>query len=185
MNRSSVRDADLTRARLLQAARGRFKRLSFEDVTLRDIASDAGVDASLINRYFGAKESLYREAFASLGSGLKLLDGPREDFGEVVARAVLDPFSGDDLTDGILIIMRAIGSPHAIEIVKDTADAWNAALQDWIGRPDAEQRAFLITSLILGVVLEYELRGGPGSEAARSGVRTRLARTLQDYLEAD
>ena len=56
------RNAGDTRARILAAARVRFSRDAYENVGTRDIAADAGVDAALVNRYFGSKEKLFDEA---------------------------------------------------------------------------------------------------------------------------
>ena len=42
--------------RLLQAAAGLFASRSFETVSTRAIAKEAGVDAALIHHYFGSKE---------------------------------------------------------------------------------------------------------------------------------
>ncbi|RII14242.1 putative DNA-binding transcriptional regulator [Streptomyces sp. YIM 130001] len=58
------RDADATRAALLAAARDLFGRHGYEKVTLREIGERAGVDASLIARYFGNKAAVYRSAVA-------------------------------------------------------------------------------------------------------------------------
>jgi len=54
-----ARDAAATRAELLKAARRRFSVLGYERTTSRDIARDAGVNVSLIYRYFGSKEQLF------------------------------------------------------------------------------------------------------------------------------
>ncbi|MBT0769409.1 TetR/AcrR family transcriptional regulator [Kineosporia sp. J2-2] len=58
-HRPRVRDAGATRADLLRAARRRFSALGYERTTSRDIARDAGVNVSLIYRYFGSKEQLF------------------------------------------------------------------------------------------------------------------------------
>ncbi|MFI0774948.1 TetR family transcriptional regulator [Streptomyces sp. NPDC021212] len=47
---------------MLGAARELFARHGYEAVTVRDIGEHAGVDASLIARYFGSKAALYRAA---------------------------------------------------------------------------------------------------------------------------
>ncbi len=60
--RGRKRDADATRAALLDAARGLFARHGYDAVTVRDIGEHAGVDAALIARYFGSKAALYRAA---------------------------------------------------------------------------------------------------------------------------
>ena len=53
------RNAQATRTDLLQAAMRRFTVLGYERTTMRDIAAHAGVNVSLINRYFGSKEGLF------------------------------------------------------------------------------------------------------------------------------
>ncbi len=59
-----------TRQRLLQAARLRFAANPYENVGMRAVADDAGVDAALVNRYFGGKEELFKAAI----EGAFLLD---------------------------------------------------------------------------------------------------------------
>ncbi|MYV97793.1 TetR/AcrR family transcriptional regulator [Streptomyces sp. SID3343] len=66
-SRGKRRDADATRAALLDAARALFGRHGYEAVTLRDIGERAGADGSLVARYFGNKAALYRSAVAEDG----------------------------------------------------------------------------------------------------------------------
>src|ERR1700748_2561793 len=56
------RDADAPRAAILEAAKHHFALSGFEGAFLRDIAAEAGVDAALINRYFGGKDGLFAAA---------------------------------------------------------------------------------------------------------------------------
>lgn len=51
------RNAEATRAAILIAARERFARESYDDVGMRDVAGDVGVDAALVSRYFGSRRS--------------------------------------------------------------------------------------------------------------------------------
>jgi AcrR family transcriptional regulator len=53
------RDAAASKNALLQAAQTLFGRQGFEGTTIREIGEQAGVDASLIARYFGSKADLY------------------------------------------------------------------------------------------------------------------------------
>ncbi|HEX4727975.1 MAG TPA: helix-turn-helix domain-containing protein, partial [Jatrophihabitans sp.] len=46
------------RDRLIEAARSRFASDGFDRASLRAIAADAGVDASLVRHYFGDKNGL-------------------------------------------------------------------------------------------------------------------------------
>ncbi|HEY0226457.1 MAG TPA: TetR family transcriptional regulator [Mycobacterium sp.] len=56
------RNASQTRADILAAARRRFAAEGYERTTLRAVASDVGVDAALVIRYFGCKQDLFAKA---------------------------------------------------------------------------------------------------------------------------
>jgi AcrR family transcriptional regulator len=58
------------RERLLAAASALFAERGYERTTTRDLAESAGVDATLIARYFGSKAGLYLAALrAEVGEG--------------------------------------------------------------------------------------------------------------------
>jgi AcrR family transcriptional regulator len=50
-----------TRAEILRAARQLFATRGIDQVTVRDIAADAGVTHALVHRYFGTKEEIVSE----------------------------------------------------------------------------------------------------------------------------
>jgi AcrR family transcriptional regulator len=53
--------AEQTHRRILHAARGRFMSLPYEEVTLAEVAADAGVTAQTVLNRFGSKENLFVE----------------------------------------------------------------------------------------------------------------------------
>jgi AcrR family transcriptional regulator len=59
------RDAAATRHDLLEAARALFGANGYDNTTLREIGERAGVDASLIARYFGNKAAIYLAAVSA------------------------------------------------------------------------------------------------------------------------
>ena len=61
------RNAAETRQRILEAAKTLFSRGAYSGVGTRDIAAEAGVNLTLINRYFGSKKQLFAEVIMSLG----------------------------------------------------------------------------------------------------------------------
>ena len=86
-----ARNAGDTRARILAAARVRFSRDAYENVGTRDIAADAGVDAALVNRYFGSKEKLFDEAIQDAFAIKDHFDAiDMSAFGELITTMVLD-----------------------------------------------------------------------------------------------
>jgi AcrR family transcriptional regulator len=59
------RKADEIRASLIDAAGDLFAAHGYDGVSVRDIAAAAGVQASVIIRYFGSKEELFRQVLAT------------------------------------------------------------------------------------------------------------------------
>src|SRR4051812_43194812 len=57
-----LRNAAATRQAILDSARRHFAREGYDNVGLREIAGDAGVDPALVCRFFGGKEQLRRGA---------------------------------------------------------------------------------------------------------------------------
>ncbi len=68
MTGTRTRDAEATRQALLAAAQAQFGQKGFDATTIRDIGEQAGVDASLIARYFGSKADLYVATVAAEGA---------------------------------------------------------------------------------------------------------------------
>jgi AcrR family transcriptional regulator len=56
------RSSERTRAGILRAARELFATRGIGEVTMRDIAAEAGVTHALVHRYFGTKEGILAEA---------------------------------------------------------------------------------------------------------------------------
>ena len=180
-----VRNAAATRTAILNAARDRFSRESYDDVGLRDIAGDVGVDAALIPRYFGSKEDLFAAALDSCRGRDDLIGGERSDFGARVARELVFGDREDCKFEGLLMVLRSISSARAAEIVRSTAnERFHGPLSDWIGGPDASIRAHLVSGLIKGVAIAREITDDFGlTPAEREQLRDRLAATLQAMIQ--
>ena len=178
------RNAAVTRDSILEAARERFSRHSYEDVGVRQIASDAGVDAALISRYFGSKDDLFAAVLSSCDTGETLFDGPRETFGRRLAdKLIYHPKEGAAL-QGMHIMLRSIGSPRAIEMVRQSGDErFFGPFVAWLGAPEAEVRAQLCASLLMGMTVSRELSGFEPCELACEGLRDRLASLLQAIVD--
>lgn len=179
------RNAAATRDAILLAARERFSRDSYDDVGVRDIARDAGVDAALISRYFGSKEDLFSAALDSCHSGEAVYEGAREDFGERIAdQLVYHPQRTEKLA-GMQMMLRSVGSAKAAEIVQSSARTeFFEPFAAWLGEPDAAVRVRLISGLLMGLSLSRELGGGFGlSESEQRLLRDRLAVMLQALVD--
>lgn len=83
------RDAGTTRKHVLLAARRRFARHAYAEVTLKDIAADAGVSAPLLIKYFGTKERLFSDAADFRAQFRRMLDAPGPELGRHLITTLL------------------------------------------------------------------------------------------------
>ncbi|WP_296174599.1 TetR/AcrR family transcriptional regulator [uncultured Brevundimonas sp.] len=187
------RNANATRQAILEAARERFCSDSYDDVGMRDIARDVGVDAALISRYFGSKEDLFVAVLDSCKNGRDLMEGPREDFGDRLAREIIydevmpcqDDGAGAKMR-GLLILLRSVGSAKAMDVMQRTSNSrFYDPLAAWIGGPDAPVRARLAAGLIMGMAIGRELSDGYSSldETQKAEMARRLAVALQGLID--
>lgn len=179
------RNAEATRAAILNAARERFARESYDDVGMRDIAGDVGVDAALVSRYFGSKEELFVAVMDSCENGAELMSGDRADFGARIAHDIVFQPESDTKLVGLLILLRSIGSAKAMELVQRTGnERFFTPFSQWVGGPDAAVRARLAAGFIMGMSVSREITGGFGLDKAQcQQMRDRMAAILQDLID--
>ena len=179
------RNAEATRAAILVAARERFARDSYDDVGMRDIARDVGVDAALVSRYFGSKEDLFLAVLDSCANGRDLMDGGREGFGQRVARDVIFEGGNEGKLKKLLIMLRSIGSSKAMELVQRTgSESFFDPFAAWIGGEDAAVRARLAAATIMGMAVSREITAGFGLTPAEcEKLADRMGVLLQDIID--
>ena len=90
------RDAEATRAAILEAAKRQFAELGYDRAGLREIAGEAGVDVALIKRYFGGKEPLFIEALKASFAPGRLAGWNRATFAQDIAERMAE--SDDELS---------------------------------------------------------------------------------------
>ncbi|MGW0802845.1 TetR/AcrR family transcriptional regulator [Nonomuraea sp. NPDC002799] len=147
------RDREATRARLLEAARLRFAREGYDATSVRDIAGDTGVDATLIFRYFGSKKRLFDEATAASETSHDLLDGPEE---ELVARmlgsVVFADWTGYGGEHPLVAMLRSSAHEDTRRRIREEVCAtYVRALEDLARGEDAELRAELLSAWLVGI----------------------------------
>lgn len=64
-----------TRQAILDAARARFSRDGYAAATIRKIAADAGVDATLVMHFFGSKDELFGAVMSITPNALSRIAG--------------------------------------------------------------------------------------------------------------
>jgi AcrR family transcriptional regulator len=120
------RDAAKTRSELIEAARWWFTRRSYDDVGIRDVAERVGVDAALVQRYFGSKRQLFEDAIQggySVGGFLGERDP--ETLADALATATLADSKDRTRFDPTLVMLRSAPNP---EVRKSLARALDREL---------------------------------------------------------
>jgi len=179
-----------TRTALIGAAREVFAELGYNDATVRAIAARAGVDAAMVNHWFGGKDGLFAEAVlklpfkpADLVAGL--LDGPVEALGERMVRTFLTTW--DASGGGVFIaLMRSVTShEQAARMLREYfLENIFRRLADAVGQDEhMEFRASLVATQIVGLgMVRYVARFPPLATTDIETAVTAMAPTLQRYL---
>jgi AcrR family transcriptional regulator len=127
----SGRDAAATRRALVRAARRRFATEGYRATTVRQIASDVGVNVALINRYFVSKEGLFEACMLRTSDELESQSSPRaksidEVIGRLIGHAINSPDSDDPLQ--LLLLLRSSGDENADGIRRRTLEHFTRRL---------------------------------------------------------
>jgi AcrR family transcriptional regulator len=151
---------------LLEVARLRFAQAGYDAISVRDVAKEVGVDATLIFRYFGSKKGLFEEAMA--GGEADLLDGPAE---ELVARMVSTVIFKDWSTHGgehpLVAMLRSSAHEDARQRIREeVCNTYVKALEELAEGPDAELRAELLSAWLVGLGILRSVVGTPALSEA-------------------
>jgi AcrR family transcriptional regulator len=182
-----ARNAGDTRARILAAARARFSRDAYENVGTREIAAEAGVDAALVNRYFGGKEKLFGEVVAGAFRVEDHLPDSLATLGQHLVDLVMNKpdragAGAGDGFDPLRLLLRASGSPATADVVSARFHAeFVQPLGKLLRGRDAELRAALIASYVIGLATMKHALGAP---ALGSGAQRRTAALVGAAIQA-
>jgi AcrR family transcriptional regulator len=175
-----------TRSAILVAARQLLMEKGYDATTIRAVASAAGIDPSMVMRYYGNKEGLFA---AALEVDLKLpraADCPRDQVGEILANHLIKRWEGELADELVLLLLRsastnAIARDRVLTVFRGQVLDFVREITD--NAPDAVTRAAMIGTQVLGVALcRYVLELPPMVELTGDELATRLAPVLQHYL---
>jgi len=175
------------RQRLIAAARRRFAADGYERASLRTIAAEAGLDASLIRHYFGDKAGLLVASMQLPVNPVEILraviaSGP-DDLGRRLVEAFLA--SWDPHREVIAGLVRATFAdaavlPPALQVIRGVVVA---SLRGVLAGKDAELRAELIAGQLLGLaMLRYVRPLEPLASAPRGRVADWYAPAVQRLI---
>jgi AcrR family transcriptional regulator len=152
------------REAILAAARARFTEQGYDRTTIRQVASDADIDPSMVMRYYGNKEGLFA---AAVDVDLRLPDLaalPRDQVAGVLANHFVTIWRSDRNGPLSILLRSAVTHEDAAERLRSVfADQVAAMVRGLLGEaPDADVRAGLLSTQLLGIALtRYILRLPP------------------------
>ncbi|MCX4512494.1 MULTISPECIES: TetR/AcrR family transcriptional regulator [unclassified Streptomyces] len=183
---AAPRRSDATRAAILEAARERFAADGYERATIRAIAKDAGIDPSMVMRYYGNKEGLF---IAASEIDLRLPElgaAPGRDVGAVLVSHFLDRWEDDEVLTAMLRVgvTNTAGAERMRQVFRSQLLPVAAGVCPV--PEEVPRRAALAGSQILGMALaRYVLRIPPAVDMTKDEVIAWLAPTIQRYLTAE
>jgi AcrR family transcriptional regulator len=177
-----------TRDAIAEAARRQFAELGYDRTTVRGIASEAGVDAALVVRFYGSKEALFRDVMeipAAVTEGMAgLASGPRATVGRRLAQVIVGMLE-DPRSRSIVIgrIRSASSHPEAAALVRETVTRDVGRLVAALTDDEPETRAVLVGSQVVGLTLaRHVVRVEPLASMPAPDVVDYLAPIFQHYL---
>lgn len=181
-----------TRGRILAAARASFGERGFDGATIRDVAGRASVDPALVHHYFGSKQRLFVAAMdfppEFQGAIPGLLAGSRDDLGERLVRFVVSLWDVPPVRPLLAGLLRsATTDPVAAAMLRRLlTDGPFLALAAAIDRPDAELRAVLVGTQLIGLAMaRYVVGVEPIASASPEDLARWVGPTVQRYLTGD
>jgi AcrR family transcriptional regulator len=177
-----------TRSEILAAARSQFAARGFNGVSLRSIAREAGVDASLISHYFGDKSALLVASMELPVNPIEKIAGVVADGPDGMAERLLRTFlsAWDPHREVFSTLVRTTlgGGDTDAPMLQLARNVLITSLLEVIEGDDRELRATLIASEIIGMAtLRYVAKLEPLTDAAIEDVVAAYAPSMQMLID--
>jgi AcrR family transcriptional regulator len=180
-----------TRAALVEAARTVFAEQGFQGATVRAIAARAGVDAAMVNHWFGGKQGLFaatvelpfdpRDLVEAVTTG-----GDPDELAQRLIRTFLTLW--DTHEGGFATLMLSVASQElaAKMMVEFFSGVVFTRVAEVVGVDRVELRASLCATQVIGLgVTRYVLKLDPIASASVDSLVEIVSPTLRRYLTAD
>ncbi|WP_410609390.1 TetR/AcrR family transcriptional regulator [Amycolatopsis sp. lyj-109] len=180
-----------TRTALIEAARSVFAETGYDGATVRVIATRAGVDAAMVNHWFGSKEGLFAQAVLELPFDpadvqKALRTGPDDELGERIVRTFITLWDGVGGGVFVALIRSITGHEQAGHVLRDFFQRFFSALITSIGSDRVTLRMNLCATQMVGLgMVRYVAKFEPlATEDVEVLVRA-IAPNLQRYLTGE
>lgn len=151
---SRDRQREQTRTRIAVTARRSFATHGYDRTTIRQIATDAGVDPALVMHYFGCKRDLFKTV-VRLNPDAEH-PGDFDNPAEAVLSALAAKLGG--MNEHTLAGLRSmLTHPDATAQARDILEDETGTLADRLDGPHDDTRAALLLATNLGVAIAREI----------------------------
>jgi AcrR family transcriptional regulator len=176
--------SEATRRTILDAARAIFASRGYEQTTIRAVAAQAGIDASMVMRYFGSKAGLFTAAATISLEPPDLRSVPARRRGELLVRHFVERWESSPTADTMVLLVRAAMTDDAVAAqLQATFSELIAEPVAALGDEDADRRSALIAAQLLGLtVSRYILRLEPLASLPINDLVAAITPTIQRYL---
>jgi len=176
--------SERTRRAIVGAARSMFAARGYEGTTIRAVAAQADVDASMVMRYFQSKAGLFTAAITMDLQVPDLRSVPASERGELLVRFFVsrweDPASDDEM---IALIRTAVTSETVAEQLQAVVGQLVTRPIANLGDEQAAERGTYIVAQLLGLALcRYILRMEPLASLPPDAVVAAVTPSVQHYL---
>lgn len=173
-----------TRRAILGAARATFAARGYEQTTIRAVAARAGVDASMVMRYFRSKAGLFTAAVTMDLQVPDLRSAPASRLGELLVRDFINRWEDPARDDELIVLLRtAVTSETVAEQLQDVLSQLITGPIAALGDEQAAERGALVAAQLLGLALcRYILRLEPLASLSADDVVAAVAPSVQRYL---
>ena len=173
-----------TRAAILAAARSQFAARGFKGASMRSIAAEAGVDASLISHYFGDKSQLMVATMQLPVNPIEkiagVVAGGPDGMAERLVRTFLTAWDPHREVFSTLVRTTLGGGDTEAPMLQLARSVLIAKLLEVLEGDDRELRATLIASHIIGMAtLRYVAELEPLADAPIEDVVAAYAPSMQ------
>lgn len=181
-----------TQQRILVTAREMFAQAGYDGVSVRSIATSAGVDQALVHRYFGTKQALFLAA-TELPSSLDavmghVMDLPDDQLGAGLVTAAVTLWDSEAAPSLVSAARSVLSSPEGAPVVRDVV--FGVILRDLPARVEAygqgQRRVALVATQMVGLLASRKLLGMEGIKTMPvEEVAALIGPTIQRYLTGE
>lgn len=167
---------------ILSAATELFAQHGFHQVTVRDIAARASLSPAMVIKCWGSKEALFYRAARIVAPTLP--DVPRVKLGTALVRELIERMETGELEVLNRALNLRLSAPDPASIREQFARAYFKPLAERLGGSvDANMRAELAVSALVGLAAGMRLFEAPGSTTAPESVVEQYGGAVQYLID--